>query len=47
MEAKDEKRKVLQAIFSSVFSFKLPLNVSTNTYTQRNKKVSEPVRETW
>ena len=47
MEAKDEKRKVLQAICSSVFSFKLPLNVPTNTHTQRNKKVSEPVRETW
>ena len=47
MEAKDEKMKVLQAIFSSGFGFKLPWNVPTNTHTQRNKKVSEPVRETW
>ena len=46
MEAKDKKRKVLQAIFSSVFGFQLPLNVPTNTHAQRNKKVSEPVRET-
>ena len=30
MEAKDEKTEVLQAIFSSVFGFNLPLNVPTN-----------------
>ena len=50
MEAKDEKRKVLQAIFSSVLdlsSFKCTNKYSETTHTQRNKKVSEPARETW